>query len=142
MLYKVKWVIDIDADTHNEAAKKAFTIQRDPNSTATVFEVSDEINLTKEIDLLEINNDGWYIFNYEDDRRGRSLSKWEFEFKDNKTEPIIININKFVVGSIESVLQNVGYSLNKESNLVSLDLLEDGLMIANIIFISMYSNIE
>jgi len=38
--YKVRWEIDIDADNVIEAAEKALAIQRDPNSTATVFEVT------------------------------------------------------------------------------------------------------
>ncbi|WP_053649608.1 MULTISPECIES: hypothetical protein [unclassified Streptomyces] len=37
--YRVTWEIDIDADDPEEAARKALGIQRDPDSTATVFGV-------------------------------------------------------------------------------------------------------
>jgi hypothetical protein len=46
--YRVKWEIDIEADSLRQAAVKALEIQRDPNSTATVFEVNGE-----KIDLSE-----------------------------------------------------------------------------------------
>jgi hypothetical protein len=39
--FKVTWVIEVDAETHEEAAQKALEIQRDPYSEATFFEVSD-----------------------------------------------------------------------------------------------------
>ncbi len=37
--YLVTWRIDIDADSPEEAAAQALTIQRDIESTAAVFEV-------------------------------------------------------------------------------------------------------
>lgn len=37
--YHVMWEIDIEADDAGAAAQQALEIQRDPNSTATVFEV-------------------------------------------------------------------------------------------------------
>ena len=40
-LYRVTWTIDIDAEDHTEAAEKALEIHRDPESIATVFEVTD-----------------------------------------------------------------------------------------------------
>lgn len=39
---RVKWEIDLDARTAKEAARKALSIQRDPESIATVFEVRDK----------------------------------------------------------------------------------------------------
>lgn len=48
--YTVTWAIDIDADTPEEAAKEAMAIQRDPDSIATVFMVSDGKTTTK-VDL-------------------------------------------------------------------------------------------
>lgn len=39
--YLVTWEIDIDADTPEDAARKALAIQRDPASIATVFDVYD-----------------------------------------------------------------------------------------------------
>jgi hypothetical protein len=53
-LFRVVWEIDIDAGDPQEAAHKAHAIQRDPESTATVFRVRHP--LSKEdvtIDLLE-----------------------------------------------------------------------------------------
>jgi hypothetical protein len=37
--YKIRWEIDIEADTPEEAAKKALLIQRDRESLATHFVV-------------------------------------------------------------------------------------------------------
>lgn len=39
--YKVVWEIEVEADTPLEAAKQAYAIQRDYNSTATYFKVVD-----------------------------------------------------------------------------------------------------
>ena len=36
---RVRWEIDVDAQTVKEAAQKALEIQRDPQSIATVFDV-------------------------------------------------------------------------------------------------------
>jgi len=38
-MYRVSWVIDIEADSAEEAAREALAIQRDPQSLATVFTV-------------------------------------------------------------------------------------------------------
>lgn len=40
--YHVVWRIDVDADSPEEAARKAQEIQRDPDSIATVFDVEGE----------------------------------------------------------------------------------------------------
>jgi hypothetical protein len=37
--FRVQWTIDIEAGTAQHAAKQALAIQRDPDSTATVFDV-------------------------------------------------------------------------------------------------------
>lgn len=37
--YTVQWLIDIDADSPEEAAMEALRIQRDPDGTATLFDV-------------------------------------------------------------------------------------------------------
>jgi hypothetical protein len=37
--YRVCWSVDVDASSAVEAARKALEIQRDPNSSATCFEV-------------------------------------------------------------------------------------------------------
>ena len=50
--YRVTWTIDIDADTPREAAQRALDIQRDPDSCATCFEVTDPTApMTIDIDL-------------------------------------------------------------------------------------------
>jgi hypothetical protein len=49
--YRVKWTIDIDADSAKEAAVRALRIQRDTDSTATVFDVSTTVETTKTIDV-------------------------------------------------------------------------------------------
>jgi hypothetical protein len=38
--YRVTWEIDIEAKSAKEAAKQALFVQRDPYSTATVFDVA------------------------------------------------------------------------------------------------------
>ena len=49
--YLVEWLIDIDADTPEEAAVQALIAQRDPQSTATFFTVTDEDGVRHNIDL-------------------------------------------------------------------------------------------
>jgi hypothetical protein len=39
--YLVTWSVDVDADDPHEAAAKALEMQRDPSSTALVFEVAE-----------------------------------------------------------------------------------------------------
>ena len=54
MLYRVFWEIDIDANSHKDAAELALIIQRDPESTATVFDVqAEDDNEAIKIDLEE-----------------------------------------------------------------------------------------
>lgn len=48
--FNVLWEIEIDAETKEEAAKKALEIQRDPNSTATIFIIE---GTNVDADLLE-----------------------------------------------------------------------------------------
>jgi len=52
MSYRVIWTIDIDdADSPLEAAEEALRIQRDPDSIATIFEVTDSNGHLSKIDL-------------------------------------------------------------------------------------------
>jgi hypothetical protein len=53
MLYRVEWNIDIEADTPEDAAKQAIEIHRDHESTATIFQVTDQLS-----QLLGSNLDG------------------------------------------------------------------------------------
>jgi len=53
MSYKVIWEIEIHATSHLDAARKALAIQRDPNSIATVFDVTNAKDVRKVIDLQE-----------------------------------------------------------------------------------------
>jgi hypothetical protein len=50
-MYRVMWSIDIEADTPESAAEQALTMQRDPESTATVFAIIDEFNRETTVDL-------------------------------------------------------------------------------------------
>jgi len=59
MEYRVTWTIEVDAESEEDAARKALAIQRDVDSTATVFEVARYVSRpaqlmtsTKRIDLL------------------------------------------------------------------------------------------
>lgn len=49
--YRVVWEIDIEADTPKEAAKKALKIQRDPESTATVFDTFERGDISQFSDI-------------------------------------------------------------------------------------------
>jgi len=49
--YLVTWQIDIEATSHREAAEKALAIHRNPDSIATVFDVTNERGRTVSIDL-------------------------------------------------------------------------------------------
>lgn len=53
--YFVTWEIEIDADSPREAAQKALTIQRNPESAAVVFGVMehDTGDDMEQIDLME-----------------------------------------------------------------------------------------
>ena len=55
MEYRVTWTIDLDADTPEEAARKALEIQRDPESIATCFIVTDAHGNRCDVDLGEEN---------------------------------------------------------------------------------------
>jgi hypothetical protein len=50
--YSVNWKIDIEAESPVEAARQALENHRDPNSTATVFDVYDERGCYTRVDLL------------------------------------------------------------------------------------------
>jgi len=51
MLYRVVWEIDIDAESFEDAARKALDIQRDPESIATCFVIMDDHGNRCEVDL-------------------------------------------------------------------------------------------
>ena len=56
--FTVIWEIDIEAETHEEAARKARAIQLDPASVADVFEVHHPMPgvMSKRVDLSELND--------------------------------------------------------------------------------------
>lgn len=49
-IYKVMWVIEVEAATPHDAAREAQRIQRDPDSIANCFTVADD-QVAYEIDL-------------------------------------------------------------------------------------------
>jgi hypothetical protein len=51
--FRVTWEINLDAETPTDAAKRAFAIQRDPISIATVFSVTNPQGAVTVIDLLD-----------------------------------------------------------------------------------------
>lgn len=58
--YTVSWEIDIEADNSDEAAQQALDIQRDSNSTATIFYVRQsgkELHTATYIDVATLNKD-------------------------------------------------------------------------------------
>jgi hypothetical protein len=60
MEYKVAWHIDIDADSPEDAARKALAIQRNPESIATVFNVRTvglPVNEYTTVDISKLDGD-------------------------------------------------------------------------------------
>jgi hypothetical protein len=57
--YLVEWHVNVYADSPREAAREALRIQRDPESWATVFQVTEHDTFTDpiEIDLLDDQGD-------------------------------------------------------------------------------------
>lgn len=55
--YKVTWVIDVDADSPEHAARLALEILRDPDSIATAVTVTDEQGRSVDVDLLNQDRD-------------------------------------------------------------------------------------
>jgi hypothetical protein len=53
--FRVRWEIDIEADTPEEAAIRALFIQRDRDSAATHFTVSPEVGESIPVDLGEVS---------------------------------------------------------------------------------------
>lgn len=51
MEYRVVWTINLDADSPEDAARKALEIHRDLDSLATHFEVRDAQGRIHEVDL-------------------------------------------------------------------------------------------
>lgn len=65
--YRVRWEIDVDAETPVAAAMQALEMVSDPNSSAHVFDAVDESGQMERIDLDEL------LGPYE---RGSSKAKW------------------------------------------------------------------
>jgi len=56
--YLVMWEIEVPANTPVEAARECLKIQRDPESTATVFEVVDtDTGEMTRVDLEEVDQE-------------------------------------------------------------------------------------
>jgi hypothetical protein len=55
--FRVVWEVDVDANTPLEAAREAFSMMTDPESTAVVFSVTgpDDARDTVTIDLLNLD---------------------------------------------------------------------------------------
>ena len=51
MEYRVIWTIDLDANSPEDAARKALAIQRDPASIATCFVITDDHGNRRDVDL-------------------------------------------------------------------------------------------
>ena len=79
MMHRVKWEIDVDAGSAKEAARKALAIQRDKQSTATVFDVARQGGKTVRVDL---GKPGAMLTCDNCDRRYRSLKPLKHAFPD------------------------------------------------------------
>jgi len=51
--YRVRWEIDVEAGSPQEAAEEALGIQRDPDSIAVVFDLTDEQGRRVIVDLMK-----------------------------------------------------------------------------------------
>jgi len=51
--YRVRWEIDLSADSPEEAATEARRIQLDPDSIAQVFDIMEDNGVTIQVDLDE-----------------------------------------------------------------------------------------
>ncbi len=51
--YRVKWEVDLIANSPEDAARQALEIQRDLGSVASVFTVTDEDGKVTEIDAID-----------------------------------------------------------------------------------------
>ena len=56
--YTVTWVIDLDADSPEDAARKALDVQRDPESIATCFDVAIRVSrpAVSHVDIHALDN--------------------------------------------------------------------------------------
>ena len=54
--YTVTWTIELDAESAHAASVEALKVQRDPDSMATVFEVTDKNGEVETIDLIDEAN--------------------------------------------------------------------------------------
>ncbi len=54
-VYHLNWEIEVSAESAEDAARKALQIHRDPDSRATVFQVTNDAGHTQKIDLTEID---------------------------------------------------------------------------------------
>lgn len=55
--YFVEWTIEVEADSAEDAARKALAIQRDATSIATVFKTISDDHVIESIDVTEIDED-------------------------------------------------------------------------------------
>lgn len=76
MTKRIVWELDVEADTPEEAARQALAVQRRPDSTATVFDVTDEAGETVRVDLEE--DDGGVDL-LQCDNCGKSWTDYELE---------------------------------------------------------------
>lgn len=53
--YHVTWEIEIDAHSPRDAAIQARRVQQDPGSTAVVFDIVGEDDMTHTVDLADVD---------------------------------------------------------------------------------------
>lgn len=53
--YVVEWKMEVDAETPEEAARKAFKYMQTPGTTANRFDVLDEEGESFRVDLMELD---------------------------------------------------------------------------------------
>jgi len=69
MEYKVTWIIELDAESFDDAAFKALEIQRDVNSIANHFTVEDEFGSKENIEI------GAITLKFDDDEKPPGLQE-------------------------------------------------------------------
>ena len=109
--YHVSWRIDIEADSPTEAAVQALTIQRDRQSTATVFHVTPAGQPTEVIDLQDVDFTDYDAVNADDDGSRCTASSFR---GNSKTQP-------YGPGGFNRCIRRHGHSLHGQGPRLHLD---------------------
>jgi hypothetical protein len=98
--YKVKWEIEVYADSPEEAAEKAFNIRTKQDTTATVYNVTDPDGNMIEVDLIE-EEDEEFDYDKQPEQVKEILDKYQDEDPDYR-----------ILAQISKELLTIGYDMD------------------------------